>query len=80
MGPSNTTTSAPATRWTRSRKPPPRGLRSEERRVGKECPVCLATMGLYVAGGVSAGGIMTYLAARLLRRRRDQPEGRGEER
>ena len=26
------------------------------------CPVCLATMGLYVAGGVSAGGITTYLA------------------
>jgi hypothetical protein len=32
------------------------------------CPVCLATVGLYVAGGVSAGGV-TYLAARLLRRR-----------
>jgi hypothetical protein len=32
------------------------------------CPVCLATMGLYAAGGVSAGGI-TYLATRLLRRR-----------
>jgi hypothetical protein len=31
-------------------------------------------MGLYVAGGVSAGGITTYLAARLLRRRHDQPE------
>jgi len=39
------------------------------------CPVCLATMGLYVAGGVSAGGITTYLAARLLRRRRDQRTG-----
>ena len=35
------------------------------------CPVCLATMGLYAAGGVSAGGI-TYLATRLLRRGRDQ--------
>jgi len=35
------------------------------------CPVCLATMGLYVAGGVSAGGVTTYLATRLLRRRRD---------
>jgi hypothetical protein len=34
------------------------------------CPVCLATMGLYVAGGVSAGGV----AIRLLRRRRDQHE------
>jgi hypothetical protein len=33
--------------------------------------VCLATMGLYAAGGVSAGGI-TYLATRLLRRRPDQ--------
>jgi len=53
------------------------------------CPVCLATVGLYVAGGVSAGGLTTYLAARLLRRRRDQhesitptdtPEGRREER
>jgi hypothetical protein len=59
------------------------------------CPVCLATMGLYVAGGVSAGGITTYLATRLLRRRRDRhaggrllgldergrtPEGRREER
>ena len=32
------------------------------------CPVCLATMGLYVAGGVSAGGITTYLATRVLRR------------
>ena len=39
------------------------------------CPVCLATMGLYVAGGVSAGGITTYLATRLLRRRRDQHSG-----
>ena len=44
------------------------------------CPVCLATKGLYVAGGVSAGGITTYLATRLLRGRRDQPEGRREER
>jgi hypothetical protein len=44
------------------------------------CPVCLATMGLYVAGGVSAGSITTYLAARLLRTRRDQPEARREER
>ena len=38
------------------------------------CPVCLATMGLYVAGGVSAGGITTYLAARVLRGRRKQHE------
>jgi hypothetical protein len=41
------------------------------------CPVCLATVGLYVAGGASAGGITTYLATRLLRRGRDQhPEDR----
>jgi len=39
------------------------------------CPVCLATMGLYVTGGVSAGGITTYLATRLLRRRGDQHAG-----
>ena len=32
------------------------------------CPVCLATLGLYVAGGVSAGGIATYLATRRLHR------------
>ena len=47
------------------------------------CPVCLATMGLYVAGGASAGGITSYLAARLLDRRRDRPvdesKGRTEE-
>jgi hypothetical protein len=36
------------------------------------CPVCLATVGLYVAGGNSAGGITTYLTTRLLRRGRDQ--------
>jgi len=39
------------------------------------CPVCLATMGLYVAGGVSAGGITTYLATSLPRRPRDQYAG-----
>ena len=32
------------------------------------CPVCLATMGLYVASGVSAGGV-AYLATRLLWKR-----------
>jgi hypothetical protein len=32
-------------------------------------------MGLYVAGGVSAGGITTYLGTRVLRRRRDQHAG-----
>jgi len=30
------------------------------------CPVCLATISLYVAGGVSAGGITSYLVTRLL--------------
>jgi hypothetical protein len=39
------------------------------------CPVCLATMGLYVAGGVSAGGIATYLASGVLRRRGDRQAG-----
>ena len=39
------------------------------------CPVCLTTMGLYIAGGgVSVGGI-TYLATRLLRRRPDEHAG-----
>ena len=35
------------------------------------CPVCLATTGLYVAGGVSAGAVTTFLATKLLRK---QPE------
>jgi len=39
------------------------------------CPVCLATVGLYLAGGVSAGGITTYLASRVLRRRPDRHAG-----
>jgi len=39
------------------------------------CPVRLVTVGFYVAGGVSAGGITTYLATRLLRRRPDQHAG-----
>jgi hypothetical protein len=43
------------------------------------CPVCLATTGLFVAGGASAGSITTYLATRWLRRRRDRHSGdRGE--
>jgi hypothetical protein len=33
------------------------------------CPACLATMGLYVAGGVSAGAGTTFLATKLLRKR-----------
>lgn len=32
------------------------------------CPACLAAMGLYVAGGVSAGAGSTFLAAKLLRK------------
>jgi hypothetical protein len=32
------------------------------------CPVCLAMSGLYVAGGVSAGAVTTFLAAKLLKR------------
>ena len=39
------------------------------------CPVCLATMGLYAAGGVSAGGITTYVASRVLRGRRERHAG-----
>jgi hypothetical protein len=33
------------------------------------CPVCLAASGLYVAGGVSAGVVTTFLTTRLLRKR-----------
>ena len=39
------------------------------------CPVCLTTFGLYVAGGLSAGGFTTYLATRLLSKREDQQAG-----
>jgi hypothetical protein len=39
------------------------------------CPVCLTTFGLYVAGGLSAGGFTTYLATRLLSKRGDQQAG-----
>ena len=35
------------------------------------CPVCLAASGLYVAGGLSAGAVTTFLATKLLRK---QPE------
>jgi len=41
------------------------------------CPVCLATMGLYVAGGVSGGGIAGYLATRLLHVGRKGPNDEG---
>jgi hypothetical protein len=33
------------------------------------CPVCLATSGLYVAGGVSAGAVTTFLATKVSRKR-----------
>lgn len=33
------------------------------------CPACLAAMGLYVVGGVSAGAGTTFLATKLLRKR-----------
>lgn len=33
------------------------------------CPACLAAMGLYVLGGVSAGAGTTFLATKLLRNR-----------
>ena len=33
------------------------------------CPACLA-MGLYVVGGVSAGAGTTFIATRLIRKRR----------
>ena len=33
------------------------------------CPACLAAMGLYVVGGVSAGAGTTFLATKLLRNR-----------
>jgi hypothetical protein len=38
------------------------------------CPVCLATMGLYVAGAASAGGITAYLTTKILRRLSDPHE------
>jgi hypothetical protein len=33
------------------------------------CPVCLAASGLYVADGVSAGAVTTFLATKLLCKR-----------
>jgi hypothetical protein len=33
------------------------------------CPVCLTTVGLYVAGGVSAAAGTTFVAVKLLRQR-----------
>ena len=36
------------------------------------CPMCLTTFGLYVAGGLSAGGFTTYLATKVLRKGPDR--------
>jgi hypothetical protein len=47
------------------------------------CPACLAAIGLYVAGGVSAGGITTYVATKVLRgdwKRVRTPDERGDAR
>jgi hypothetical protein len=33
------------------------------------CPLCLATTGLYVAGGLSAGAVTTFLTVKVLRKR-----------
>ena len=33
------------------------------------CPMCLAASGLYIAGGVSAGAVTTFVATKLLRKR-----------
>lgn len=33
------------------------------------CPLCLATTGLYVAGGLSTGALTSFLAIKLLRKR-----------
>ena len=35
------------------------------------CPACVAAMGLYVAGGLSAGAGATFLATRLSRKHRE---------
>jgi hypothetical protein len=35
------------------------------------CPACVAAMGLYVAGGLSAGAGVTFIAGRLSRRQRE---------
>jgi hypothetical protein len=40
------------------------------------CPACLTAVGLYVAGGVSAGGLTTYLATRWLKRTRGKERAR----
>jgi predicted dithiol-disulfide oxidoreductase (DUF899 family) len=38
------------------------------------CPLCLATSGLYLAGGLSAGGVTTFLATKLSRKRSEPKE------
>lgn len=42
------------------------------------CPACLAAMGLYVAGGLSAGAGTTFLATKLLRKRAEPIKTQGE--
>jgi hypothetical protein len=36
------------------------------------CPLCLAS-GLYIAGGISTGGVTTFLATKILRKRNRKP-------
>jgi hypothetical protein len=38
------------------------------------CPMCLAATGAYVAGGVSAGAVTTFLATTLLRKRSESTD------
>jgi hypothetical protein len=42
------------------------------------CPLCLTASGLYVAGGLSAGALTTFLAAKLLRKRPEPAPSRRE--
>jgi hypothetical protein len=35
------------------------------------CPLCIATTGLYLAGGLSAGAVTTFLAVKLLPTKRN---------
>jgi hypothetical protein len=35
------------------------------------CPLCIATTGLYIAGGLSAGAVTTFLAVKLLPTKRN---------
>ena len=44
------------------------------------CPMCLAAGGLYVAGGVSAGAVATFLATKWLGKRTERNEENTDER